>query len=340
MKEDRVIFSSLSGAFGSVLVAGTFPELLKLIPGKTVMHTIALIIGFVLIAESWLSLHGRTGVGVAIFLQPTPASGWSDARLVERFLATKACHVSFFYVNVDELYPGLTGDARAELTQRVIEARLKEEGGRRSDHISFYLTCGLANAFRLGQRLFTQQGAQLHLFEFKEISVHQVSGSGPNLPLSPLVLEGTLNGPQTTQESYQLSSTIHRDTVALFPIGGQSVNRHALIINIANNPSMITEAQDAARGAQNHLGRYAVGPQDLCSSALVYQCLVPEFPNDRSAYNALLKDIVQHWIFYLSAQETVHGYTSEGRLFISAPNSLAFSLGALLPSSTVVIEYI
>ncbi|MFD7897195.1 hypothetical protein [Streptomyces sp. NPDC059743] len=321
-------------------MAGTFPELLKLIPGKILMNSIGLIIGFVFIARSWLSLHGRTGVGVAIFLQPTPASGWSDARLFEHFLATRVCHISFFYVNVDELYPGLTGDARAELTQRVIEARLKEEGANRSDHISFYLTCGLANAFRLGQRLFAPQGVQLRLFEFREIHVHQVSGAGPSLPLPPLVLEGTLNGPQTTQESYQLSSTIRRDAVALFPIGGQNVNRHALIVNIANNPSMITEAQDAARGAQNHLGRYAVGPQDLCSSALVYQCMVPAFPNDRSAYNALLKDIVQYWSLYLSTQATVHGSTPEGRLFISAPSSLAFSLGTLLPTSTVVIDYI
>jgi hypothetical protein len=322
-------------------VAGTFPEILKLIPGKTKTLTVILIIGFLILAASWINLHGRAGVGVAVFLQPTPTSGWSDARLIEHSSATKSRHVSFFYVNVDELHPGLTANARADLTQRAIEARLKEEEAKNSSHISFYLTCSLANAFRLGQRIFNStQGAQLRVFEFKEITVHQVSSSGPNFPLPPLVLEGTPSGPQTSQGSYQLAAIVRRDTVSLSPVGGQNINRHALILNITNNPSMVAEAQEAAQGTQGPHGRYVVGPQDLCSSALVYQCTAPVFPGDRSAYNELLKDIVQYWSFYLSTQASTYSSTPEGRLFISAPSSLAFSLGALLPASTTVVDYI
>ncbi|MFI0086495.1 hypothetical protein [Streptomyces bobili] len=322
-------------------MAGTFPELLKLIPGKTKTLIVISIFGFLILAASWVNLHGRTGVGVAVFLQPTPASGWSDARLIEYSSATKSRHIGFFYVNVDELHPGLTADARAGLTQRAIEARLKEEEAKNSSHISFYLTCGLANAFRLGQRVFNSaQGAQLRVFEFKEISVHQVSSSGPNLSLPPLTLEGTPSGPQISQGSYQLASIVRRDTVSLTPSAGQTVNRHALILNITNNPSMVAEAQDAAQGTQGPQGRYVVGPQDLCSSALVYQCTAPAFPDDRSAYNELLKDIVQDWSFYLSTKAAAHGTAPEGRLFISAPSSLAFSLGALLPASTAVVDYI
>lgn len=340
INEDRAIVSALFAALGSALVAGTFPELLKLIPGKTATLTVILIVGFLILATSWLNLHGRTGVGVAVFLQPTPTSGWSDTRLIEHSSAARSRHISFFYVNVDELHPGLTSDARAGLTQRAIEARLKEEEAKNSSHISFYLACGLANAFRLGQRIFKAQGAQLRVFEFQEISVHQVSSSGPNLTLPPLVLEGTPSGPQATQASYQLASIMRRDTVSLHPAGGQSPNRHALILNITNIPNMIAEAQEAAQGTQGQNGRYAVGAHDICSSALVYQCMAPTFPDDRSAYNELLKDIVQYWDFYLSTQASTHGSAPEGRLFISAPSSLAFSLGALLPTSTSVVDYI
>ncbi|MFH9768161.1 hypothetical protein ACH4N4_09385 [Streptomyces microflavus] len=340
ISEDRAIFSALFAALGSALVAGTFPELLKLIPGKTTTLAVISISGFLILSVSWINLHGRTGVGVAVFLQPTPSSGWSDARLIERSSTAKSHHVSFFYVNVDELHPGLTADARAGLTQRAIEARLKEEEAKNSSHISFYLACGLANAFRLGQQIFTAQGAQLRVFEFKEISVHQVSSAGPNLTLPPLILEGTPSGPRATQASYQLAPIIRRDTITLSPAAGQAINRHALILNITNNPNMITEAQDAAQGAQGPHGRYSVGVNDVCSSALVYECTASAFPDDRSAYNELLKDIVQYWTFYLSTKVSAHGLAPEGRLFISAPSSLAFSLGALLPASTVVIDYI
>ncbi|MEU5046524.1 hypothetical protein [Streptomyces griseorubiginosus] len=322
-------------------MAGTFPELLKLIPGKTTTLWIVMIVGFLILAASWVNLHGRTGVGVAVFLQPTPNSGWSDSRLIQHSSTTKGSHVSYFYVNVDELHPGLTADARADLTQRAIEARLKEEEPKNSSHISFYLTCSLPNAFRLGQRIFNgAQGAGLHILEFKEISVHHVPSSGPNSPLPPLLLEGTPNGPQANQGSYQLGPIVSRNSVSLSPVGGQNVNRHALILNITSNLAMVTEAKSAAEGAQGSQGRYVVGPQDLCSSALVYQCTTPTFPNDRSAYNELLKDIIQYWEFYLSTKATQHGSTPEGRLFISGPASLAFSLGALMPNSTTVVDYI
>ncbi|MER5257520.1 hypothetical protein [Streptomyces sp. NPDC002855] len=341
VNEDRALLSALFAALGAALVAGTFPELLKLVPGNTKMLAAIMFAGFLILAASWVNLHGRTGVGVAVFLQPTPTSGWSDARLIQHSSAAKNRHISFFYVNVDELHPGLTSDARANLTQRAIEARLKEEEAKNSSHISFYLSCGLANAFRLGQRIFNSiQGAQLRVFEFKEISVHQVSSSGPNAPLPPLVLEGTPSGPKTSAGSYHLTPIIRRDTVSLAPIGGQTVNRHALILNITNNPSMVAEAKDAAQGTQGPQGRYSVGSGDLCSSALIYQCTAAAFPEDRSAYNELLKDIVQYWNFYLSTQASVHGSSPEGRLFISAPSSLAFSLGALLRSPTLVVDYI
>lgn len=133
---------------------------------------------------------------------------------------------------------------------------------------------------------------------------------------------------------------MRRDTVTLNPVGGQSPNRHALILNITNNPTMIDEAKRAARGAQGPQGRYTVSANDVCSSGLIYHCTASSFPNDESAYNELLKDIVQHWSFYLSSQASSHGSPPEGRLFVSAPTSLAFSLGALLPTTTSVVEYI
>ncbi len=341
VNEDRAILSALFAALGAALVAGTLPELLKLIPGDNKTLAVIMVIGFIVLAASWINLHGRTGVGVAVFLQPTPTSGWSDARLVEHSSAAKGHHVSFFYVNVDELHPGLTADGRASLTQRVIEARLKEEESKNASHISFYLTCSLSNAFRLGQQVFNStQGAQLRVFEFKEISVHQVPSVGPSTPLPPLVLQGTPLGPQTTQASYQITPIMQRGTVALTPVGGQNPNRHALILNITNNPTMVSEAKQAAQGTQGSHGRYAVGPNDVCSSALIYQCTAATFPDDKSAYNELLKDIVQYWDFYLSSQASGYGTPPEGRLFISAPSSLAFSLGALMSESTSVVDYV
>ncbi|WP_151481455.1 hypothetical protein [Streptomyces albicerus] len=339
MSEDRAVSAALIAALGSSLVAGTMPELLKLIPGENKTLAVLLAVGFVILAISWISLHGRTGVGVAVFLKPTPASTWSDSRLLRHAADAKNRHISFFYVNVDELHSGLTMDERAELTQRVIEARLKEEDPKESSHISFYLTCSLANAYRLGQQTFNgAHGAQLRILEFKEISVHQVTNTGSHQPLPPLVLEGTPTGPQTTQSTYpQLAQMIQCTPTNLTTTIAPTVNRHALILNLTNNPTMITEATSAASGTTP--SRYTVGPNDVCSSALVIESTVSPFPNDRSAYNELLKKIAQDWSLYLSTQAANHQSSPEGRLFIQAPSSLTFSLGALLPPSTKVIDY-
>ncbi|MFF4882643.1 hypothetical protein ACFY2D_07440 [Streptomyces nigra] len=338
MSEDRAVLAALIAALGSSLVAGTMPELLKLIPGKNKTLAILLAVGFAILAASWISLHGRTGVGVAVFLKPTPASTWSDSRLLRHAADAKNRHISFFYVNVDELHSGLTMDERAGLTQRVIEARLKEEDPKESSHISFYLTCSLANAYRLGQQTFNgAHGAQLRILEFKEISVHQVTNTGPHQPLPPLVLEGTPTGPQTTQSTYPQLAQMVRRTPTNLTTATPAVNRHALILNLTSNPMMIAEATAAASGTIP--GRYVVGPNDVCSSALVIESTVSPFPNDRSAYNELLKKIAQDWSLYLSTQAANHQSSPEGRLFIQAPSSLAFSLGALLPSSTKVVDY-
>ncbi|MFJ5179300.1 hypothetical protein ACIP68_36310 [Streptomyces griseoviridis] len=340
MSEDRAILAALIAALGSSLVAGTMPELLKLIPGKNKTLAALLAVGVVILAFSWISLHGRTGVGVAVFLKPTPASTWSDSRLLRHAADAKGRHISFFYVNVDELHSGLNMDERANLTQRVIEARLKEEDPKGSSHISFYLTCSLANAYRLGQQTFNgAHGAQLRILEFKEISVHQVANAGPNQPLPPLLLELTPSGAQTTQSTYpQFAQTVRCTPTSLTTSTAPTVNRHALIINLTNNPAMIPAATAAASGVT--AGRYAIGVDDVCSSALVIESSVSPFPDDKSAYNELLKKITQDWSLYLSTQATNHPSPPEGRLFIQAPSSLAFSLGALLPPDTKVIDYI
>ncbi len=338
VSEDRAVLAALIAALGSSLVAGTMPELLKLIPGKNKTLAILLVVGVAILAASWVSLHGRTGVGVAVFLKPTPTSNWSDSRLLRHAADAKNRHISFFYVNVDELHSGLSMDERAGLTQRVIEARLKEEDPKESSHISFYLTCSLANAYRLGQQTFNgTRGAQLKILEFKEISVHQVSNVGTHQPLPPLVLEGTPVGPQTTQSTYPQLAQAVRFTPTHLAVPAPGVNRHALILNLVNNPLMVAEATAAATGTTP--GRYAVGTDDACSSALVIESVVSPFPNDRAAYNELLKKIADDWHLYLSTQAANRQLPSEGRLFIQAPSSLAFSLGALLPPSTKVIDY-
>lgn len=339
VNEDRAVLAALIAALGSSLVAGTMPELLKLIPGKSATLSILLGVGFFILAASWISLHGRSGVGVAVFLKPTPTSTWSDSRLLRHAAETKSRHTSFFYVNVDELHSGLTIDERAGLTQRVIEARLKEEDSKGSSHISFYLTCSLGNAYRLAQQTFNgTQGAQLRVLEFREISVHQVSNMGSNHPLPPLMLEGTPNGPQTTQSTYPQLAQLIRCTPTNLLTPPQAANRHALIVNLTGNSTMITEATAAASGTTP--GRYTVGATDVCSSALVIESAAPSFPNDKAAYNELLKKITQDWSLYLSTQSANHQSPAEGRLFIQAPSSLAFSLGALLPPSTKVVDYI
>ncbi|NUP20851.1 MAG: hypothetical protein HOZ81_33205 [Streptomyces sp.] len=339
VSEDRAILAALIAALGSSLVAGTMPELLKLIPGKNKTLAALLVIGFVILAASWISLHGRTGVGVAIFLKPTPSSTWSDSRLLRHAADARSRHISFFYVNVDELHSGLNMDERAGLTQRVIEARLKEEDPKGASHISFYLTCSLPNAYRLGQQTFNStHGAQLRILEFKEISVHQVSNVGPHQPLPPLLLEGTPAGPQITQSTYpQLAHMVRCTPTNLTASTAPTVNRYALIVNLTTNPTMISAATAAASGVAP--GRYTVGADDVCSSALVIESCVSPFPNDRSAYNELLKKITQDWALYLSTQATDPQSPPEGRLFIQAPSSLAFSLGALLPPDTKVIDY-
>lgn len=247
-------------------------------------------------------------------------------------------HISFFYVNVDDLHPNLLGSARVELAQRVIESRLKEESDKKSSSISFYLTCNLKSAYRLGQQIFNA-GAQLRIKQFKSILVHQVLGPGLRTPLPPLELRGTPTGPELVTVSYALSSLVNRRIQDFAANSSLTVNRHALIINISRQPTMTSEALAAAAGIQSPNGRYAIGAADICSSALVVESVTPTFPNEPDAYSELLRLITQDWALYLATKSSSHASAAEGRIFISAPNSLAFALGALLPETTKVVEY-
>lgn len=336
VNEDRAILAALVAAIGTAIVASTLPDFLGMIPGGKRTEICILIVGFLILAASWISLHGRSGVGVAVFLQPEPTSGWSDARLLEYAAEAKGRHVSFFYVNADELHPG-SGVDRRRLTQKVIEARLKEENPRKSSEISFYLTSGLENSFHLGREVFNStQGASLRVHDFQEIAVHQVSNSGAVGALPPLQLVGTPTGPRTAEANYQLPSSVQMQTVTLNP---GNINKHALIVCISqNSASRAMDAQVAARTGTH--ARYQVSAGDICSTALVIEC--PDFPNDHRAYNELLKRTLQAWAGHLSSMNASHGSVPEGRLFISAPTSLAFALGSLLPLSprTEIIGYV
>lgn len=336
VNEDRAILAALVAAIGTAIVASTLPDFLSMIPGGKRTEIFISAIGFLILAVSWVSLHGRSGVGVAVFLQPEPTSGWSDARLLEHAAEAKGKHVSFFYVNADELHPG-SGVDRKRLTQKVIEARLKEENPQKASQISFYLTCGLGNSFHLGREIFnTTHGASLRVRDFQEIAVHQVSSSGSVGALPPLQLVGTPAGPRTSETNYQLPSSVQRQTVAL---NSGHANRHALIVCISpNSASRAIEAQNAARAGSH--ARYQVTAGDICSTALVIAC--SDFPNDHRAYNELLKRTLDGWESHLSSMNASHGSAPEGRLFISAPTSLAFALGALMSSAlrTEIIDYV
>ncbi|SCE35666.1 hypothetical protein GA0115240_154118 [Streptomyces sp. DvalAA-14] len=336
VNEDRAVLAALVAAIGTAIVASTLPDFLIMIPGGRRTEIFISVVGFLILAVSWISLHGRSGVGVAVFLQPEPTSGWSDARLLEYAAEAKGRHISFFYVNADELHPG-PGVDRKSLTQKVIEARLKEENPRKSSQISFYLTCGLGNSFHLGREIFnSMQGASLRVRDFQEIAVHQVSNSGAVGTLPPLQLVGTPAGPRTSEANYPLPASVRMQTVALNP---GHINRHALIVCISqNSASRAVDAQDAAQSGTH--ARYQVTAHDVCSTALVIEC--PNFPNDHRAYNELLKRTLHTWAGHLSSMNASQGSIPEGRLFISAPTSLAFALGALLPSTprTQIIDYI
>lgn len=307
-----------------------------MIPGGRTTEVSISLAGFLVLAVSWISLHGRSGVGVAVFLQPEPTSGWSDARLVEYATEARGRHISFFYVNADDLYSG-PGVDRRQLTQKVIEARLREENPKRSSQISFYLTCGLVNSYHLGREVFNStSGASLRIHDFQDIAVHQVSNSGSVGALPPLQLVGTPAGPRTSDTSYQLPNSVQIQIETLNP---GSANRHALIVCISPNAAgHANEARGAARtGVHAH---YQVTAGDICSTALVVEC--SNFPNDHRAYNELLRQILHYWLGHLSSMHASNGSSPDGRLFISAPTSLAFALGALMPSisRTQIIEYV
>lgn len=339
--EDKNAIRVLIAALGSALVAGTLPELLKLIPGQNITLGVIFVAGFLVLAASWISINSRSGVGIAVFLQPTPTSNWSENKLLEQSTVAKGQHLSFFYINVDELNPSLTGIDRVNLTQRVIESRLKEEHYSKSNTIHFYLACNLSSSFRLGQQTFNRgHGDQLRIFEFDNVVVQQVPTSKAQTGLPPLSLKVTLDGPETTPERYHLGSMIRQQPINFGRQDSSQANRHALVLKIADTPNMIEEATAAARGASSEQTRYLVGPDDVCSTALILECTAPAFPNDGAAYNELLRKIVQDWTLYLATQESSYNSTPEGRLFISAPTSLAFALGALMPFSSKVIDRI
>ncbi|WP_386430819.1 hypothetical protein [Streptomyces polygonati] len=327
-------------AIGTALVTSIMPEFLDMIPGGNGTKIGITAFGTMMLAGSWLSIYGKTGVGVAVFLKPNPNSAWLDTRLLEYSREARSQHVSSFYVNVDELSPGASTD-RVGITQRVIEARLREENPKRSTGISFYLTCGLANSYNLGSQLFNStQGSQLRVRDFREISVFNIPPSGTAAPLPPLRLLGAPNGPQTLQGNYSLTSLIQITTQQLNGPASAD-NRHALIIHIASgSPNMVTDAMDAARHGSH--ARYQVAANDTCETALIFARHVASFPDDSKAYNAVLKEVVQRWSAHLAAHSGANGLPAEGRLFISAPTSLAFALGALIPAAgpTKVIDYL
>ncbi|MBY4208901.1 hypothetical protein HQO44_20840 [Rhodococcus fascians] len=341
LSEDRSRLLVLLSAMGAALVAGTLPELIKIIPGSNWTMASIFVVGLAIIAVTWISLNARSGVGVAIFLPPTTTSNWSDRELLHTASQARRQHVNFFYLNINDLQGELDDQFRVGLAQRVLEARLNEERSHKSSHISFYLSSSLADAYMLGQQTFrSNDPARLHVTQFASISVNQVS-RGWNASKPPAInLTGTSTGPAATSDGGEVSTYLSEDIITFPGVPPEATHRTALIVCLIASDTMVGEAKIAASGQQQSTSRkYEVTANDVCGRALIFRLSVPQVPTDSEMYNLIMRRISEKWSLFVQMQTNTHSNTQSERLFIASPVSIAFALGALLPQSTKAVKY-
>lgn len=348
LKEDRSSGRVIVSAAGSGLVAGTFPQLLLLVPGGNVTLAWVCCLGFAALGAGWTLSHSRSGVGIVIFQKPSASSSWPEDETLARAESAKSEHVGFFYVNVDALQPGVVGDARFQLARGVVQARLHELKESAASSVSFYLTSNQVDAFKLGAALVPVVGSGvLPRTGGPAILVHQVRRPTVSMgghatrritpPLPPLRFRVSNGAAIAEATSFPLASVIEREIHQFAASLGRPINHHALIVSIADNPDMRVQALGAAAvGGGDH---YIGGSSIMCSSAVVFDCPHPPFPSDSAAYNALLAQIVEYWESYLARKSQENSSEAKGFLFLSGPVSLAFSLGGLMtPGRTEIVE--
>lgn len=326
---------------GAALIAGTLPELIKILPGSNWTMASIFVVGLTILAVTWINLNARSGVGVAIFLPPTTTSNWSDRELLHTASQARRQHVNFFYLNINDLQGELDDQFRVGLAQRVLEARLNEERSHKSSHISFYLSSSLADAYMLGQQTFrSNDPARLHVTQFTSISVNQVS-RGLNASTPPAInLTGTSTGPAATSDGGEVSTYLSEDLITFPDVPHEATHRTALIVCLIASDTMVGEAKIAASGQQQSASRkYEVTANDVCGRALIFRLSVPQVPTDSEIYNLIMRRISEKWSLFVQMQSNTHSSTQSERLFIASPVSIAFALGALLPQSTKAVKY-
>lgn len=359
----------LLGAIGTALSLGAVPDLVLAFAKwvslpEWVVLSVAAVSGVGLLTTAYVWLKARDGVGIVLFLPPRPNAHWSRERLDAMAAHALQNHQTTFRIDIDDLYPDLReGPDRLRLAQKLIQARLNEElgpgGGVGSTKVTFYLTSTLPDAFELGKQL----KFQVH----DHMRIHGEDG----LPEGPAEAQGAgrILVAQTSEElGKTLFTAIHVDSRLYQAPRGTRAARVAdllqfserenspadgaagtlaLIADLTHNPGMRGTAWRVASTGRvapegRHLG-YVLDRRDPwadgtpCSAALVVTGPNDHLPDDQAAYEGVAAAVIARWRAFIKEHQRDGGV--EFLLFLAAPVSVAFALGATIGHYTRIVPH-
>ncbi|WP_285705315.1 hypothetical protein [Microtetraspora sp. NBRC 16547] len=343
--------AALAGVAAAV-AAGTAPDVIKSWLGDQRGFLTALCVASAA-AFAGINLWQQRskGVGIVIALPRTNwRAPWSAQWVAAAVAHARRHHDSCFTVRKDIVtarpddaaeVKASAREARAdaiELAYELVNARLTELAeADPSTPVSLYVNAALPDAFEMGARFkfnvhrrLCSVGASPHddasIGDRKavaEVALPQRAELARTDFFTAVRISGRLKEPPTPAEAVRAAKLA---TVIEEPEfdGASDGGAVALVVHLADNPTMVAEALLAAREGCLDVD----GCWGRCRAALVVDGGPANIPETTGDFELVVRHVYAAWSAWIEARPQYAGLRP--RLFIAAPASVAFALGWLL----------
>jgi hypothetical protein len=329
----------------ATVAAGTVPDVIKGWWGdsRVFLTLLCLLSAVVFAGINWLQQR-RRGVGIVVTLR---RDGWREPWTRQWPVAAndhaRRQHDSCFVVQREVRAPDISetdgfGWAQArrnelDVAWELVNARLMEAAVfDPAAPVSLYVNAALPDAYELGTKLKFNVQSSLRALATPVLQQRaEVSGSDfhPALRVSAQLKE-----PLTTPEGARAETLVSCRSESLGDGGSTEAGRAvALVVHLAHNPAMVIEALQAARSGCADV----TGATARCQAALVIDGGQANLPEGTEDFELVVRYVYSAWGAWL--RENPAYASSEKRLFIAAPVTIALALGWLFGHTVKAVPH-
>lgn len=357
----------ICASFGGSLALGLLPDVAQAVPwiGSSLGSMAAVaVFGLLVLAVATHVLRHREGMGIVLYLPQGPQRDISRIDAMKEHARSK--HATCFTVDVSHLLDGETIRDPVRFAFRLMQARLREEteGRQVPQLVSFYVTARLPDAYRLGWLLKFQLHESVDVYDSDVVGEHSTDGCASRRPVAGRLMGLSEERAKGLFTALSLDSRLKHAPAAVdlallcdvlkrapdqeldwrsFVAEGDAPPRIALILRVADNPTLVQEALRAAEtgvGGNYRFGADTDPDRNRCGGALVIDTKTGNIPDTSEHYEALVRYVAHHWKRRLDAWSEHRDAGAQGLLFTDAPATIVLALGAVIGRHTRIVPYV